>query len=491
MSLTGSVISLVLGATLLGFTTRLAIPPATWVSLILLLHATRTMPPILGLLALWTALYVTVAIGNRGVIPIGGPAYFALAGAISLTMAIPFALDRVAFHRLDGVAFTLIFPAAFVAVEFLRSQHTSGATWGSIAYTQFGYLAVVQVAALVGIWGITFAITWFASTVEFAWGRGFDWTTVRTPVVVCMGVLVVAELAGAIRVALAGTDAPSLRAATLNRPLDLFAPGEMTRITEGRVDSDELPEVKQKLTTLHDWFFDGSRREARAGARLIAWPEANLLVFREDESAFLEQAKRVAREERVYLAMGIASIQPGDHLPVENKSVVIDPTGTIVLNYLKTHPVAGWEASLIRRGDGRVPIVTTAAGRVATAICFDADFPEFIRQAGQQRADLLIVPANDWKQVKTLHMQMAAFRAVENGVPIVRAAASGVSSVFDPWGRVLAVSDFFAPGDRTMTAQVPIGHVWTLYPHIGDLFAWCCVTAVGVLMVAATLARAV
>src|SRR6185436_20997141 len=154
MSLTGSVISLVLGATLLGFTTRLAIPPATWVSLILLLHATRTMPPILGLLALWTALYVTVAIGNRGVIPIGGPAYFALAGAISLTMAIPFALDRVAFHRLDGVAFTLIFPAAFVAVEFLRSQHTSGATWGSIAYTQFGYLAVVQIAALVGIWGI-------------------------------------------------------------------------------------------------------------------------------------------------------------------------------------------------------------------------------------------------------------------------------------------------------------------------------------------------
>ena len=68
-------------------------------------------------------------------------------------------------------------------------------------------------------------------------------------------------------------------------------------------------------------------------------------------------------------------------------------------------------------------------------------------------------------------------RVKEQLVPIVRPAASGISSAFDPRGRVLAVSDYFAPGDRTMTAQVPIGHVWTLYPHIGDVFAWCCVAS--------------
>lgn len=131
----------------------------------------------------------------------------------------------------------------------------------------------------------------------------------------------------------------------------------------------------------------------------------------------------------------------------------------------------------MQRGDGRVPVVATSAGRIAGAICFDADFPEFIRQAGQERADLLIVPANDWKAVKDLHAQMAAFRAVENGIPIVRAAASGVSGAFDAWGRVLGIADYFAPGDRTMTAQVPIGRTWTLYPIVGDLFAWCCVAA--------------
>jgi apolipoprotein N-acyltransferase len=73
-------------------------------------------------------------------------------------------------------------------------------------------------------------------------------------------------------------------------------------------------------------------------------------------------------------------------------------------------------------------------------------------------------------------MRMAAFRAIENGVPLVRPAASGMSSAFDSWGRVLSVTDFFAAGDRTMTAQVPLGRVPTLYSRTGDLFAWLCVT---------------
>ena len=85
------------------------------------------------------------------------------------------------------------------------------------------------------------------------------------------------------------------------------------------------------------------------------------------------------------------------------------------------------------------------------------------------------MPANDWKEIKNIHVQMAAFRAIENGVPLVRPAASGLSSAFDPWGRVLGVADYFAAGDRTMTAQVPIGGVPTLYARTGDLFAWLCV----------------
>lgn len=475
MSQVGSLIWLVVGATLVAVVTRAPIPPLAWLALTFVLHASRSMSAATGIASVWVAIYLALLVGDRFNIPIPGPAYFFVVAFVTTSVVIPIALDRLAAPKLGGLASTLIFPLALVAAEFLRSRCTPAATWGSIGYTQYGNLPLMQVSAVVGIWGITFVVAWFASTFNLAWDHSFEWTAVRVPVLTYAVALGVILVGGAVRLALAPTDRPSIRAATLNRPVDLFTPGEITRIAEGRVSSDDHERTTNKLTRLHDWFLEGSRREARAGARLVAWPEQSLLVFAEDEPAFLERAQRLAADEHVYLAMGMGTIHLGEKLPFENKMVLVDPQGRIIMSYLKSHPVAGWEAGIMKVGNGRVPVVATKDGRIATAICYDADFPEFIRQAGQGSADLLIVPANEWKEIKTIHVQMAAFRAIESGVPLVRPAASGISSAFDPWGRVLGVADFFATGDRTMTAQVPMGGVATLYARVGDLFAWLCV----------------
>jgi apolipoprotein N-acyltransferase len=480
MAQAGTLAWLVVGASLLGVVSRGAVPPAAWVALTALVHASRSMRADTGLLLVWATLYVFLAIGRRGILQVPGPAYFGIVAADALGLTLPFVLDRLTVPRLSGISSTLILPIALVAAEFLRSRFTTGATWFSIAYSQYGYLPVMQLAAFTGIWGITFVVAWFASTFDFVWSRGFEWSHVGTPGVVCAAVLGAICVGGSIRLLWAPTDRPSIRAATLNRPVDLFVPGEMTQIAEGRLSREERMRLGEKLKRLHDWFLEGSRREARAGARLVVWPEQNLLIFKEDESAFLERAQRLAAEERVYLAMGMGAIHLGAVLPFENKVVLIDPSGQIIESYLKSHAVPGWEASIMRAGGGRLPVTTTKDGRFATAICFDADFPEFIRQAGQASADVVILPVNDWRAIKDLHMQMHAFRAIENGLPVVRAAASGLSAAFDPWGRVLAVSDFFAPGDRTMIAQVPVGHIRTLYTKTGDLFAWLCVAGLPV-----------
>jgi apolipoprotein N-acyltransferase len=483
----GSLLWLAAGVTLFGVITRLTVPPLTWAAIALLLHASRSMPVATGLPCLWVGLFAALAIGERGVLPMSGPTYFVVVASIATTVALPFAVDRLVASRLGGAGMTLVFPMAFVAAEFLRSRLSPAATWNSISYTQYGYLPLMQVAAFIGIWGITFLIAWFASTFDLAWSRGFEWSAVRTPATVYIGVFASIVLAGTIRLAAAPTDRPSMRATTLNRPADLFVPGEMTRITEGRVWGDERARMAGKLTKLHDWFLDGSRREARAGARLIVFPEGNLLVFEEDESAFLGRAQRVAADERVYLAIGMGTIHVGSILPFENKLVVIDPSGQIVMSYLKSHAVAGWEAGIMRLGGGLVPVVPTRDGRIAGAICFDADFPEFIRQAALGKADLLILPVNDWKEVKDIHLQMHAFRAIETGMPLLRAAASGISTAFDPWGRVLGLADYFAAGDRTMTAQIAVGGVRTIYARTGDLFAWLCVGVVAIALSAAAL----
>jgi apolipoprotein N-acyltransferase len=481
MAQTISLLWLIAGAALLGVTLRAPIQPFAWLALTFLLHASRSLPVLAAVPLTWLALYAALLFGRRD-IPVPGPAHFVILAFVATALTIPFVLDRVAAVRLGALTATLVFPLAFVSAEFLQSRFTPAATWGSIAYTQYGYAPLMQVAAFVGIWGITFLIAWFASTVDLAWSRGFDWSVVRTPVLTYTAVLGAVVLGGAVRLALAPTDRPAMRVATVNRPVDLFIPGEMTRIAEDRTAPAERERLAGKLSQLHDWFLDQSRREARAGARLVAWPEQNLLIYAEDEPAFVARAQRLASEDRFYLAMGMGTVHRGEPHSFENKLIVIDPSGRIIVSYLKSHPVPGWEASIMRRGDGRLPVVATEDGRIAGAICFDDAFPEFIRQAGQGAADMLIVPANEWKAIKTIHAQMAAFRAVENGVALVRPAASGLSTAVDPWGRRLAVADYFAAGDRTMVAQVPRGGIRTIYARIGDLFAWLCVVGLVVLL---------
>ena len=183
-----SLISLVVGASLLAVATRTAIPPAIWLALTFLLHGTRSLPALPGLSCAWLAIYAALAVGNRGILPVSGAAYFGIVAFYAATLALPFAIDRWAAPA-AGILSTLIFPIALAAVEFLRARFAPPATWGSIAYTQFGYLPLMQASAFVGIWGITFVVAWFASTLEWSWARGFELNVVRIPLATCLGVI--------------------------------------------------------------------------------------------------------------------------------------------------------------------------------------------------------------------------------------------------------------------------------------------------------------
>lgn len=486
----GPLALVIVGLVLLLGSMHLPIPIAAWIALPLILHGARSMSAIAVPPFVWLTATTVLAVGERESIPAGGAIYLFVVSSASFTLMLPFAIDRAVTARWPnaGVASALVFPVAFVAVEFIRARVLPNATWGSIAYTQYGVLPLMQIAAFAGIWGIVWLLTWFASTIDFAWRHGFASANARPALVTFSTVFAIAMVAGTARVGWASTDRPTLRAATLNRPVDVFVPGEMTRITEGSISPEDRPSIDPKLAKLQDWFLEGTRREARAGARLVVWPEQNLLVFSENEAPFLARARQVATEEHIYLAMGMGTIHLGEPRPFENKLVLIDPGGQTAISYLKTHPVPGWEASIMRRGDGRLPVAATPDGRMSGAICYDGSFPEFMRQASDGRADLLILPVNDWKAIRIAHFQMHAFRAIETGVPIVQAAASGISGAFDPWGRVIGFSDDFAPGDRTMIVQLPIGGVGTIYSRIGDMLAWVCVAGLGAVLVSLVLA---
>jgi apolipoprotein N-acyltransferase len=161
--------------------------------------------------------------------------------------------------------------------------------------------------------------------------------------------------------------------------------------------------------------------------------------------------------------------------PLENKIVLFDPQGRVVWENWKAIPVPGPEAAISALDDGRIKSVETPFGKVAGVVCFDMDFPGLLKQARVQRADIMLVPSNDWKAIDPWHSHMARFRGIEQGFNMVRHVSNGLSLAADYQGRVLKSMDHFTSVDRVLISHVPTRGVRTVYSRIGDAFAWLCV----------------
>ena len=137
----------------------------------------------------------------------------------------------------------------------------------------------------------------------------------------------------------------------------------------------------------------------------------------------------------------------------ENHAVLLDPSGAIAWDYQKSKPTPGDGHG---PGPGVVPSVDTPYGRLATIICQDDFFPGLVRQAGAAGVDILLVPSSDWESLAAWHAQQTAFRAIENGMALVRPTRQGISLASDGQGRLLGhKADYFVSEDQTLVVSVP------------------------------------
>jgi apolipoprotein N-acyltransferase len=333
----------------------------------------------------------------------------------------------------------------------------------------------MQLASVTGLSGIAFLVAWFGPIVNFAWDRQFQGAPAASALMVYGVVLGVVLLVGGARLAFS-RPSKTVRTAAIGWPEDLVGMDKVMRVfTPKPLGDTEQRALRDAYSLLQEYFLAESTREARAVAKIVVWPEINLMVFRSDEDAFMKRARRLAREEHVYLLMGVGVHRSGEARALENKAVLVDPAGEIAFSYVKTHPVPGPEAMVSVRGDGRPPTQDSPHGRLAAVVCYDMDFPPMLRRVGRARADILLVLASDNTTIQHLHHVQAVFRAVENGVSMLRATRWGISSAVDPLGRTLAMMEDSVADQKAMVAQLPTAGVATIYSRIGDLFAWLCV----------------
>ena len=453
------------------------IPLAAWLFPLLMMRFLRTQGSVRGL-TLGAITYVAVGFimysGGRFLLP--GISYFLMITMYSLLLFLPFVVDRLVTPRMKGFLATLLFPSAWTTAEVILFAR---GTWGAWAYTQYGNLPLTQIVSITGIWGLSFIMAWFASVINWSWEQKFVWLKIRHGIGLYFGILAAVLLFGGARLTLFPPESNRIRVASITTRRDLGAPDHdiFFKFHHRQARGDSLLTLDMEV---HDDFFERTIEAARLGAKIILWPEYAVPVSKQNESALIERGRQLASQEKIFLMMALYSV-PLDFpdQPWENKLVIIGPSGEVIYRYLKCNSAP---TEPIVLGDGKIPIVDTPYGKITTAICADMYHLHLIRQAGRAEADLMFSPAKDWRGIAPHSTYMATFRAIENGFSMVRCTGDGLSIAVDYQGRPVAAADYFTSDEQIMIADLPAKGTPTIYAQIGDLFPWCCVISLVVLL---------
>ncbi|QBD76303.1 hypothetical protein EPA93_09905 [Ktedonosporobacter rubrisoli] len=448
---------------------------AAWLYPIFFLRFSRTSGALIGFIGIWLATIGTMAF-FLAESELFNPIMMAVFVLFSAVLALPYLLDRLISPRLglaSGILATLVFPLARVACEYVITFTPFGSMF-SLAYTQHGNLPLLQVVSITGVYGVSFLLAWLAPVVNWAWEQRLVWSRIRATSMLYCALLALVLLGGSIRLAFFPPTSQTIRVAGISASKSTYQ--KVMQISNFTRQEELIPLNRQKMSAafaiLNDELLRLSQQEARAGAKIVIWPEGGSVVLAEDVDKLLEQAKTLARTEHVYLDMGMVVLLPKAPY-AQDRAIMVEPTGQVAWTFDKAHPVPAMED--FTPGDGKLPIVDTPYGRISNVICFDADFPDLMRQRGANSLDLMLVPGNDWLGIDPWHTYNATFRAIENGYSLVRQASHGLAMAVDYQGHVLGATDYFTTDQQTMLAFVPTKGVLTLYALVGDLFAWLCI----------------
>jgi apolipoprotein N-acyltransferase len=398
-----------------------------------------------------------------------------------------------------GIAFTsgrnaliawALAPDLWVALEFARAHLPIIAfPWNLIGYAASGHLALVQLATVTGIYGLSYVVAAYGSLLAYAVISGGNraWK------------IAMAAAAALILIGFAGRYA---------------VPQETPRYVAHLVQTNFAQSYQYKPDWMQVHAGDLDQLEqisvdaARKTPGLIVWPEAPA-PFSLQERDFADRARRIAQESGGDFLVGAEDWRrdAAGKWQATNSAILLNPSGDRIFSYDKMHLVPFGEYVPLRKwltftgkltadiGDftpgtrysvGRLP-----DGGFGTFICFEAVFPDLVRHFTTNGAELLINISNDgWfgrSGAPAQHLMMARVRAVENRRWLLRDTNNGYTVSVDPYGRIAAALPTDIRGE--LDAPYDFRSDLTIYTRFGDWWAWACVIASVVLLVLALVAR--
>ncbi len=370
---------------------------------------------------------------------------------------------------------------AWTVMEFLRSEMpVFGFGWNLLAYSQSAYVPVIQFANVLGAYGMGFLIMLVNASLFYAWFERKVWKTALSLIAVVILVLGGLWSYGTMTLAKPVTPTEYLRVSIVQGNIPQSVKWEL-------MAKEKILEIYEKLTQL----------AALEQTDLILWPEAAFPgYFNRDLQA--ERISRLAQEIQTPLLIG--GLEWESEKESYNSAYFLKKDGASGQRYdkLKLVPfgeyiplksIFGWltpVADALGISDfsaGTAPVIFRWAREdwpFGVLICFEDVFSGLARDLADRGATFLTVITNDAWFGKTSapyqHLQASIFRAVENGLAVVRATNTGVSAFISHQGRVLATvkdpsgEETFVMGQKTL--DLPLVTERTLYRQGGYLFPY-------------------
>jgi apolipoprotein N-acyltransferase len=263
-------------------------------------------------------------------------------------------------------------------------------------------------------------------------------------------------------------------------------------ITVGLIQGNIGKDIKWSPASLQysfDKYFEISRKAVKQGAQLLIWPETAIPTYLPQEPPNMAKMRTFVDSINIPVLTGTESyntLAPREY-DAFNSAILLKPHLQDYQIYSKIHLVPMSEkipfADHFRKlqkvelgqanfSSGReLTIFENDGMKFGTLICFESAFPGYASGFIRNGAKFLVVITNDmWFGRTSLfeqHAMMAVFRAIENRVPVVRAANTGISMAVDKRGRILVKSDVFT--DDCLIAKIYPESSRSTYNKIGDI----------------------
>jgi apolipoprotein N-acyltransferase len=383
---------------------------------------------------------------------------FAIGGLSALLALFPaaacaFAVAARRRFAVGGAGRVLLLAAAWVVAEWLRGWVLTGFPWHLAGYAWSFSPVMTQSAALFGAFGLSLLTVVVAAMPAVL---GDPRPGRRDVLAFAAAVLLVPALAigGSLRLA----SAPDYAATPAGTPANpALVGGIRLRIVQAGIPQrlKWQPELRRENLMRHIAL---SRQPAAAEPTLLVWPETAVPYFLAHDPAARAIAAAAAPPGGLLLT-GSARYEgpPGDGRRYYNSALAIADDGSVRAVYDKVHLVPFGE--YVPLGD-LLPLDKLVAGAgdftagrrlltldlpgvppVGPLICYEAIFPGSVTASDRRPAWLLNLTNDGWFGAGAgprQHLAIAAMRAVEEGLPLVRAAGTGISAVIDPYGREAA-----------------------------------------------------